>query len=562
MNRSESTTVSFLITWPALGTAAALALAAASSPARAQDFNGDMHDDLAVGCPMEDVGAIVDAGAVTIIYGAGPGVGLSAFFPVPSTQITQATFGIDPPEAGDFFGAVMAWGDFNADFFDDLAIAAPGESHPLTGVPNAGMVIVLYGTPGGLMPMHPPVFVQDPPLSPFPLGDPAEVGDDLGSSMAAGDFNADGFCDLAFGVPGEDDPAGVPDVGIVHVLYGSPGGLMVGPGVPLIFEGAWPWAGVPSAGDRFGQSLAAGDMDGDGTADLAIGIPLEDLGAIIDAGMVDIAYGMPGPGLIPGPMAESWTQNSIGVPTAANPGDQFGTALAIGNFDGVMGEDLAVGMPFRDFAGNVDSGSVIVIYSAGLGLGLEARTVAGAPQNSEWWHQNVAGISEVVEPGDNFGWSLAAGDFNGDPFEDLAIGVPNEDNGRAPVVDAGCVHIIYGAPPGLGLDAFFVPDQRFTQNTIGVPEKWEPGDRFGWSLTVGDYDVNFVKDLVVGAPFEDLGGGLATDRGCVISIYGNPGIGLSGLGPVPSQLWHQNTAGIPDANEGFDMWGSGLDYDD
>ncbi|MCL4221364.1 MAG: integrin alpha [Phycisphaerales bacterium] len=545
-----------------LGLVAGAALA--STQALAQDFNGDGFSDLAVGAPYEDLGAIVDAGAVTIIYGAGPGIGLAAVLPMPSVQITQATFGIDPPEAGDLFGASMAWGDFNGDLFDDLAISAPGESHPITGVPGGGMVIVLYGSPGGLVPLAPPIIVQDPPLGPFPLGDPAEPGDELGRALAAADFNGDGFADLALGVPGEDDPAGVADVGIVHVLYGSPGPLMVGPGVPLIFQTAWPWGDALEAGDRFGQTLAAGDLDGDSIGDLAIGVPFEDVGAIVDAGMVHIAYGLPGPGLLPAPTAETWTQASPGVPTAPVAGDQFGTAMAIGNFDGVFGDDLAIGMPLRDFAGNADAGSVITIYSAGVGPGLEATVGAGAPQASEWWHQNVAGIAETVEPGDLFGFALAAGDLNGDPFMDLVIGVPGESIGAAPILSAGCIQVIYGAPPGLGLDAAFVPDQLFSQNTAGVPDVCEAGDAMGMSLTLGDYDGLFTLDVCIGVPLEDLGGGAgAVDRGGVMTIYSLPGLGLSAAaGPVPAQIWHQNTVGIPDTNEAFDNWGIGLDFDD
>ncbi|KAA0213916.1 MAG: hypothetical protein DYG94_03460 [Leptolyngbya sp. PLA3] len=534
-----------------------------TTTAMSQDFNGDGFTDLAVGAPFEDLGAIADAGAVTIIYGAGPGIGLAAVLPFPSVQITQATFGIDPPEMGDMFGASMAWGDFNGDGFDDLAISSPGESHPVSLVPGAGMVIVLFGSPGGLVLLAPPILVQDPPLAPFSLGDVAEPGDELGRSLAAADFNGDGFDDLALGVPGEDDPAGLADVGLAHAVYGTPGGLFVGPGVPMIFQTAWPWGDALEVGDRFGQTLAAGDLDGDGTGDLAIGVPFEDVGAIVDAGMVNVAYGLPGPGLIPAPTAETWTQASPGVPTAPVAGDQFGTAMAIANFDGVLGEDLAVGMPFRDFAGNVDAGSVITIYSAGIGPGLEATLGGGAPQASEWWHQNVAGIAEVVAPSDLFGSVLAAGDLNGDPFADLVIGVPGEDIGGAPIPDAGCIQVIHGAPPGLGLDAVFFPDQLFSQNTAGVPDLCEAGDAMGMSLTLGDYDGSFTLDVCVGVPLEDLGGGGTVDRGCVMTVYSLPGLGLSAAaGPVPAQIWHQNVAGIPDTNEMFDMWGAGLDFDD
>lgn len=533
--------------------------AVASPSAIGQDFNGDGITDLAVGAPLEDVGAIADAGAVTIIYGAGAGLGLEALVPLPSMVITQASFGLDPVEAGDRFGAALAWGNFNGDPFDDLAIGAPGESHPISGMAGAGMVIVLYGSPGGLVPMLPPLFAQDPPVGPAPLGDPAEPGDALGFSLAVGDFNLDGMDDLAMGVPGEDDPSGLADVGIVHVLYGTPGGPLPGPGVPLIFQTAWPWGDALEAGDQFGRTLAAGDMNGDGAADLAIGVPFEDFAGFADAGMVHVAYAVAGAGLVPAPTGQTWTQNSPGVPEVCEAGDRFGDALACGNFDGVAGEDLAIGVPREDFGPNADVGGVAVLYSAGI-AGLSA---AAAPQPPEWWHQNVAGIPETNGVGDLFGASLAAGMFNLDPFEDLAVGVPMEDSGGGPTPDNGCVNIIHGGPPGLGLDPFFVPAQVWTQNSAGVPDTDQPGDFFGFALTVGDFSGDGLMDLAIGAPGEDLGGGGALiDAGCVFTLYGSPALGLASIGPVGSEQWHQNVAGIPDTNEIGDGWGMTLDNDD
>lgn len=543
------------------------AILAAAGSASGQDFNGDGFADLAVGAPFEDIGAAVDAGAVTIIYGGGPGLGLSGVFPLPSVQITQATFGLDPVEAGDNFGAALAWGDFNGDGFDDLAIGAPGEDHPvIAAAVDAGMVTVLYGTPGGLVPLLPPLIAQDPPVGPFPLPDPAEPGDELGFSLAVADFDGNGVDDLAIGVPGEDlaFAAIVPDAGLVHVLYGFPGAGLVVAAPPIMAQTGFGYAfGDPSeAGDRFGEVLAADDMDGDLIGDLAIGVPFEDFAGDVDAGMVNTIYGVPGAGLAPFSMTEAWTQDSPGIPDVTEPGDMFGSALAIGNFDGVLGGDLAIGVPFEDIGAAVDTGSVHVIYSAGVALGLEAGSPP-APTATEVWHQNIAGVPEANGAGDNFGSSLATGGFNGDPFEDLVIGVPGEDVGGAPIIDAGSVHVIYGGPPGVGLDvAFSAPTQLWTQNSPGVPEVSDAGDAFGASLTIGDFDFNFILDLVIGVPLEDVGGGPVVDTGAVNVLYGMAGLGLSAAAPVPAQIWHQGSPGIPDGNEVGDAWGSSLDNDD
>jgi hypothetical protein len=154
----------------------------------------------------------------------------------------------DAADAGDHFGWSVAVGDFDGDGFGDLAIGAYQED--LGSIVDAGAVNVLYGSAGGLQADAPPdqLWHQDSPG----VAGRAEKGDNLGRSLTTGDFNGDGFHDLVMGAPGQD-VGSQPDAGVVNVLYGSGGGL---------------------------QAVAPDDQmyfDGDGFADLAVGVHHEDL---------------------------------------------------------------------------------------------------------------------------------------------------------------------------------------------------------------------------------------------------------------------------------------------
>jgi hypothetical protein len=118
----------------------------------------------------------------------------------------------------------------------------------------------------------------------------AEAGDSFGRSLACGDFDGDGHRDLAVGVPFENLSEAIE--GAVHVLFGS------GTGLTAAGDQLWTRAGVPLAdpspsnlADRFGSTLAAGDFDGTGHADLAIGAPGEALDTAGSAGAVFTLYG-------------------------------------------------------------------------------------------------------------------------------------------------------------------------------------------------------------------------------------------------------------------------------
>ena len=112
------------------------------------------------------------------------------------------------------------------------------------------------------------------------------------------------------------------------------------------------------------------------------------------------------------------TQQSIGALEEVD--DRFGSTLAAGDFDGDGASDLAVGVPLEGVSSIVDGGAVYLVYGTRTASG-------GAFRTPQTLHQDVTGVQDLSETGDRFGDSLAVGNFNGDAFNDLAVGVPYED---------------------------------------------------------------------------------------------------------------------------------------
>jgi hypothetical protein len=417
--------------------------------------------------------------------------------------------------------------DFNNDGFADLAVGVPAED--VGGMTDAGAVNVLYGSASGLSGAGSQLFTQDTPG----VGSSSEGFDEFGLALAAGDFNHDGFADLAVGVPGEDAGT-VGFAGAVNVLYGSAAGLS-GAGSQRFTQDTPGVGSSAEAGDSFGRVLTVGDFNGDGVADLAVSVPGENVGSILFAGAVNVLYGSVA-GLT-GAGSQLFTQDTPGVGSSAEASDQFGFALAAGDYNHDGAADLAIGMIFESVGSNAEAGGVNVLYGSAAGL-------SGA--GSQFLTQNTPGVPDFVETGDQFGAVLAAGDFNHDGAADLAVGVRFEDVGS--ILDAGAVNLLYGSVAGLTGTG----SQLFTQNTPGVGSSAEPRDAFGSALTAGDFNHDGAADLVVGVPFEDVGSIL--DAGAVNLLYGS----ASGLTAAGSQLFTQDTPGVGSNAEDFDRFGSVL----
>jgi hypothetical protein len=292
--------------------------------------------------------------------------------------------------------------DFNGDGYADLAIGAYSEDVGHT--PDAGGVNVVYGSPTGLQGTSPDdqFWTQD---SPSMSGDPAEAFDYFGRTFGVGDYNGDGFSDLAISAYGEDLGLAV-DAGAVSILYGSSCGLQADPAVCAgPDDQTWTQDSVDmnndgvgaEAGDEFGLHLTAGDFNGDGFSDLAIGAHGEDLGTIADAGAVNVLYGA-AVGLqvsgIDAPDDQFWTQDSPGVQDEAEAGDHFGKSLTAGDFNTDGYDDLVIVAYLEDVSGVIDAGAVNVLY--GSSCGLEADPVCGT-MDDQFWNQDSPGVQDQGE---------------------------------------------------------------------------------------------------------------------------------------------------------------------
>lgn len=319
------------------------------------------------------------------------------------------------------------------------------------------------------------------------------------------------------------------DLGSIEVLYGGPAGLEAGRAT--VFDRSATGARGAVSG-FFGDALAAGDLDGDGYADLAIGAPCGNSGGVGDVG---ILYGGPEGLTVEG--SQSWSQASPGVPGAPDRDDWFGDALAAGDFDRDGFDDLAIGAPGDQVLGNGQAqGAVTVLYGSPEGL---------ASADSQWWHQDVSKIPGVAEDHDWLGQAVAAGDLNRDGYADLAIGVPGD---RVGTIYPGAVNVLYGGPGGLTAAGA----QRWSQASHGVPGAAEKSDGFGSSLAIGQFGRSSPGDLAIGIPDEAIG--TRGDDGLVIVLFGRPG----GLASTGAQEWWQDRSGILGRSENRDRLGTAL----
>jgi D-alanyl-D-alanine carboxypeptidase/FG-GAP repeat len=431
----------------------------------------------------------------------------------------------------DRFGSAVASGDFNGDGFGDLASGVPGKLTVSTF--RTGAVIVNRGTKWGIG------WNNSAMLTPFDGGhltDPG-IGYRFGRALAVGDFDGDGFDDLAVGA---SDSA----VQRVFIYRGSPTGLLA---APTVWKAA-DYSVSSGSADEFGAALAAGRLDNDGYDDLVIGAP----GRSGDTGAVFVLRGSAGGLVLP---AAGGVITPASFTFTLSSGCRFGSSLAIGNVGGFNFGDVLAGAPLHDEVGAIDAGAVVLIPGVDTGSGLAAgaalpffysdvltpRTgaklgtaiaigdfrgdgghldfatsaVFGSTDDTDavfvWRGLIIPAFERIIDsplPVANvgkFGNAMAAGDLNGDGRDDLIVSAPDATGSTPALLREGVVYAFNGGPTGPFPTPGTVLRESLYERTA------EASLEFGFSLTTGRTTSGLRDSLFIGTPGKDNSSGEVVD---------------------------------------------------
>ncbi|WP_353717488.1 FG-GAP-like repeat-containing protein [Dyadobacter sp. 676] len=521
------------------------------SVSTAGDVNGDGYSDILVGAPKYDNGQ-ADEGAAFLYPGTAGGISLAAT--VLECNQANAQMGYSVSNAG----------DINKDGFSDIMVGVPYYD---ASASNEGVVMIYKGSANGLVTNSPYVFKLD------------QAEANLGISVAmAGDVNGDGYSDMLAGAHQFDN--GQSNEGVGVLILGAPNGLglvtfmecnqanaMMGfavagagdvdgdgfsdvmagarfysngqalEGAAFIFKGSA--AGLITANPtviesnqvdaRLGHALAsAGDVNGDGFSDVALGAYQYDKGSS-NEGVVMIHYG---------------SANGINtVPALTLESDQaeaqFGISVACAgdvNADGFA--DLIVGARYYD-KGQQNEGAAFIYQGSQNGLNATPLSVLESNQGDAW-------LGSAVAP---------AGDVNGDGFSDVLVGSYAFDHGQT---DEGSVFVWYGGSKDI-------------ENIPVILELNQTDSFFGRSISdAGDVNADGFSDIVVGSPGFDNG---QSNEGAAFVYYGSKsGLQLASvkqleinqadafMGCSVSSAGDANADGYGDIIVGIQRYGSNQSY--